>query len=72
MLTREFSAAIQVVLDEQVVQRTDAGSPPPRPDPDRIESRRAANASGVSSVNAPAAKLAAGLTKRVVIEAAWP
>lgn len=72
VLTREFSAAIQVVLDGQVVQRSDAGAAPPRPDPDRIESRRAAGASGVRSVNAPAAMLAAGLTKRVVIEAAWP
>lgn len=72
VLTRDFPAAIEVVLDEQVVRRANAAPPVPRPNPDTIETRLASSASGVSSVNAPAANLSAGKTVRMVIEAAWP
>ncbi len=72
VLTSDFPAAIEVVLDEEVVRLANATPPVPRPNPDTIETRLASSESGVSSVNAPAANLSAGKTVRMVIEAAWP
>jgi hypothetical protein len=65
--TRTFSAALVLVLDEDVVRQSD-GDPPPLPNPDLIEERLAAANPAVREVNPPALEMSAGIAQRVDVE----
>jgi hypothetical protein len=72
VLTREFGAALRIVLDRDVVRREDAPRPWPAPNPDEIERRRAAAEPRVLTVNPPAVQLTAGSSRRKVVDVALP
>lgn len=70
-IAAEFDAAVRVVLDPAVV-RTEGTVSLPLPDPRSILERSDPPQAGVRVVNAADAKLAAGRSRRAVIEVPWP
>lgn len=66
VFTRNFSAALVVALDPDVVRRGDGAPPLPVPDPDLMLSRF--GLAEVRKVNPPAVQMSAGISQRVEVE----